>query len=218
MIGYSACKRELRTCISGVEFGRDMKMVFGGPGDVRTVTFPNMVRTVRQGSFHNVESLRSVTLNEGLETLGTEERSLDQFTYCGVFQESGVRKVKLPSTLKVIKNEAFMGCGNLKGVQLPDGLAEIGLRAFRASGLESIATPESVRTIHQSAFYKCPNLKKAVLNEGLETLGTDEYPEDKSRRWFGVFGESSVEHVELPSTLKRIEYCAFMDCRNLKSI
>ena len=75
-----------------------------------------------------------------------------------------------------------------------------------------------MRIIRQSAFYKCPNLRKAVLNEGLEALGTDEYPEDKSRRWPGVFEESSIEHVELPSTLRRVERCAFGKCRNLKSI
>lgn len=56
-----------------------------------------------------------------------------------------------------------------------------------------------------------------MLNEGLEVLGTDEYPDD-GRRWYGVFGGSALEYIELPSTLKRIEYSAFEDCKNLKSI
>ena len=47
MIRYSAGKKELRTCISGVEFGRDMKIVFGGPDDIRTVIFPTMVQSIR---------------------------------------------------------------------------------------------------------------------------------------------------------------------------
>ena len=76
-IAYAVGEGGTRATISGVEFGRDMKMVFGGPDDVRTVIFPKMVRTIRQGSFHNVESLRSVVLNEGLETLGTEEHLPD---------------------------------------------------------------------------------------------------------------------------------------------
>ena len=46
------------------------------------------------------------------------------------------------------------------------------------------------------------------FNEGLEVLGTNEYDDDGSM-YLGVFQDSSVEHVELPSTLKRIEYCAF---------
>lgn len=49
-----------------------MKMVFEGPDDIRTIIFPNMVRTVRQGSFSEVKSLRSAILNEGLEMLGTD--------------------------------------------------------------------------------------------------------------------------------------------------
>ena len=125
--------------------------------------------------------------------------------------------MKLPSTLKVIKNDAFMGCGNLRSVQLPEGLVEIGLRAFRESGLECVETPPSVRIIHQSAFCECPGLRRATLNEGLEVLGTNEYP-DSYGRWCGVFHESALERVELPSTLRRIEYCAFEKCRNLKSI
>ena len=55
------------------------------------------------------------------------------------------------------------------------------------------------------------------LNEGLEVLGTDEYPDDGGT-WCGVFEQSSLECVELPSTLKRIEYSAFEECKNLKSI
>ena len=156
-------------------------------------------------------------LNEGLETLGTEEHSLVPSRYSGVFQQSGLERVKLPSTLKVIKNEAFMSCANLKSVRLPDGLVEIGLRAFRENGLESVEIPASVRIIRQSAFCECRSLKKAVLNEGLESLGTDEYP-DGDRRWLGVFEESALERVGLPPTLKRIEYSAFEDCKNLRNI
>ena len=33
-----------------------------------------------------------------------------------------------------------------------------------------------------------------------------------------MFERSAVEHVELPSTLKRIEYNAFNGCKDLKSI
>ena len=66
-------------------------------------------------------------------------------------------------------------------------------------------------------FCKCQNLKKTVLNEGLEVLGTDEYP-DGDRMWLGVFEDSSIEKVELPSTLRRIEYNTFRNCKNLKSI
>ena len=77
--------------------------------------------------------------------------------------------------------------------------------------------PLSVQVICQSAFCKCQSLRSARLNEGLEILGTNEYPEE-GRAWCGVFEGSALERVELPSTLKRIEYSAFDGCKKLKSI
>ena len=109
-----------------------------------------------------------------------------------------------------------MGCTGLS-IQLPAGLREIGLGVFEGSGLESVTIPSSVRTIHQSAFCLCKNLRYAMINEGLEVLGTDEYPGNDGN-WYGVFGDSALEYVELPSTLKRIEYCTFNGCKNLSNI
>ena len=77
MIRYTASKKESRVHIFGIECSNDIRKIFGGPDDVRTIIFPAMVRTIRQGSFRDVKSLRSVVLNEGLETLGTDEHSLD---------------------------------------------------------------------------------------------------------------------------------------------
>ena len=36
-----------RIDVSGVEFGRRMNEIFGGPDDVRTIIFPEMVRTIQ---------------------------------------------------------------------------------------------------------------------------------------------------------------------------
>ena len=48
-------------------------------------------------------------------------------------------------------------------------------------------------------------------------LGTDEYfGDDEPMR--GVFEESALENIKLPSMLRRIEYSAFKSCKNLKSI
>lgn len=117
----------------------------------------------------------------------------------------------------MIWSDTFIGCKSLKSARLPDGLVEIGFRAFRESGLESIAIPPSVRVIHQSAFCGCRNLKKVTLNEGLEVLGTNKYPSGYGR-WCGVFDGSALEHIDLPLTLKRIEYNVFRDCRELRRV
>ena len=55
------------------------------------------------------------------------------------------------------------------------------------------------------------------FGEGLEVLGTDEC-QSNGRRYYGVFQGSAVEQVDLPRTLKRVEYSAFAGCKGLKLI
>ena len=64
-------------------------------------------------------------MNKGLETLGIEEYLGNGETYLGVFEESAVKYVSLPATLKTINRSAFRKCTNLKSVKFPDGLETI---------------------------------------------------------------------------------------------
>ena len=85
------------------------------------------------------------------------------------------------------------------------------------SELRSAEFPASLRTVAQTAFTMCESLRTVKFGEGLEVLGTNEYSDD-GKLLYGVFEGSSIESVELPSTIKRIEYSAFANCENLKSI
>ena len=62
----------------------------------------------------------------------------------------------------------------------------------------------------------CKNLKQVMLNDGLEVLGKDEHPDGEEL--CGVFEGSAIENMKLPSTLKRIEYRAFKNCKGLKRV
>lgn len=112
---------------------------------------------------------------------------------------------------------AFRNCKNLKNINLPGHLEYIGKWCFLESGIESVRLPGSLRTVAQAAFECCGSLKTATFCDGLEVLGTDECPGDGTT-WRGVFHGSALENIELPTTLKRIEYSAFQDCKNLKNI
>ena len=67
---------------------------------------------------------------------------------------------------------------------------------FYNSGLEKFIAPQSLKEIYGTAFYCCKSLKRVVLNEGLETLSN--YYSG------GVFENSGIEEIRLPSTLKKI--------------
>ena len=203
--------------VSGVDFSRDMTEVSAGSDEARTVVFPNTIRRVRNGLFYGAETLRSAVLNEGLEVLGTDEYQADGDLQKGVFEESGLTKVRLPSTLKRIEYAVFKMCASLKSIQLPDGLGYIGKVAFGKCGLESVTLPNSVREICVQAFFGCESLRDVQLNEGLRQLGETEYV--KGIKYTGqVFAECGLESIALPSTLRVIEEDAFYECRDLKEV
>ena len=88
--------------------------------------------------------------------------------------------------LEVVEQHTFCQCKNLKHVNFPESLEEIGIGAFGGSGLDDIEFPASLRVISQASFAWCESLKTAKFNEGLKVLGMDEYADD-SEGWFGVF-------------------------------
>lgn len=120
------------------------------------------------------------------------------------------------SQLRIIRAGAFRWCASLGEAGLPADLAEIGVDAFRASGLESFVAPESLRAVGYGAFRDCRCLKRARLNEGLETLGESDGSDEKELR--GVFEGSSLETVELSSTLRTMGCSTFRGCERLKGV
>lgn len=99
------------------------------------------------------------TFGEGLEVLGTDKCTKEGQSYIGVFSNSAVEDVRLPSTLKRIEYSAFRGCRHLKSIRLPDRLEKICNRCFEESGIEEIIFPASVKTIDAEAFHCCESLR-----------------------------------------------------------
>jgi len=161
------------------------------PEDVMYARFhSDIIETVwmDDSTFKDNEKLEMVILNEGLRNIGD-----------GMFEGcESLQKIKFPSTLVEVCEDAFRDCG-LKKVELNDGLEVIGSDAFvNCKSLKSIEFPSTVRRIGESAFYDCSSLKKIVLNEGLRKV------ED------GVFrGCISLESIKFPSTIRYIGAHAF---------
>lgn len=168
-------------------------------------------------AFFGCERLRDVRLNEGLVVLGEEGIIDNEKTEGYVFVKSGIESIVFPSTLREIPEDTCRECGSLKNVTFREGLEGIGIGAFWETDVESVVLPKTLRRISQAAFCKCASLRTAKFSEGLTVLGGDEYSSD-GKMISGVFEGSALESVLLPKTLKRIEYRAFEDCENLKSI
>lgn len=139
----------------------------------------------------------------------------------------------------IIKDNVFIGIKSgitekkedLKVVEIPDGVSEIGIFAFAdCVNLEMVTLSDGIKEIEMGAFYNCQNLKDIKLPERLEVIRNGAFFKCKSLTEIdipnyvrvieeGAFSEcSSLTNVQLPNTITEIKEKTFSDCINLKSI
>lgn len=117
---------------------------------IQNVTLPASVRDLGRG-FESNTTIKKVTLNEGLESISP--RAFKATT--------ALEEVEIPSTVKVIKDNAFQKSG-IKEITIPATVETIGETAFGASEIEKV-TIEGNTSIQGYAFRGCPNLREVYL-------------------------------------------------------
>ena len=99
----------------------------------------------------------------------------------------------------VIKPGQFAGNMSLKQIVIPEGVTEIGNRAFYSCmSLETVVLPKTLRKIDDFAFMSCRSLKKVELQEGIEEIGNH------------AFGATnSLKQLRLPDSLEKVNRTIF---------
>lgn len=69
------------------------------------------------------------------------------------FQDTPITGIKLPSSVKLLQNNAFYGCKSLPFIDLPEGVKSIGYSAFYGcSALKGVVLPESLESVSANVF------------------------------------------------------------------
>ncbi len=142
---------------------------------------------------------------------------------------TSITYVRVPDTVSIINSFAFERCTSLKKVILSNSLTAIGGAAFaNCTNLSEIILPSSLTIIRQEAFANCTSLKHinipagltdcymAFKNSGLETVKIENGTEEILHMMFA--SASNLKEVELPETVKTINYGAFGECYNLEKV
>ena len=159
-------------------------------------------------------------------------------------KEGSLKQITLPSTLKIIGNNAFDGCIALTEINIPNSVISIGNQVFYGCSkltsinlsselvnigsvalygcevLKSICIPSKVTNIGVDAFRECKALKEITVEEGNNTYSSaDGILMNKSGDaiLFVPAGKKLAEYV-VPSTVKTIGSHAFIDCESMKKI
>ena len=111
-----------------------------------------------------------IVMKSGITSIGIDNASNQSGAFCGF---TTLKDVKLPDTLKEIKNFSFYQTPINKIIDgLPEDLETIGESAFRETNLsEEISFPKSLNLIGESAFANT-KLKLINLHEGMEIGGS----------------------------------------------
>ena len=135
------------------------------------------MRTVIAGNM----MLDDVVIPEGVEEL------ID-----GAFEDTSIKSVKMPDSLKVLGSDAFLHCLELHSVDFGNGITIIEDGAFcECRKLEHIELPSQIESIRSSAFQNT-GLKNIKLNNGLKEIG------------LSALSACRLEELVMPTSLKSV--------------
>ena len=149
-----------------------MTTVIRGSLGLKTITFPKTVRKIRMGAFYHVKSLQGAVVNSRIQCLTWKMRykSEAQDEVKGIFQDTGLKCIRLPRRLKEIGEFTFKNCSKLLKTHFPASLREIGRGAFENSGITHFNAPQRLSQLGPNAFCGCESLEHVQINENMTVI------------------------------------------------
>ena len=156
--------------------------------------------SIGANAFFENRHLKTVTLPEGVETIGSLAFGVSDTTL-----STALEKINIPSTVKTIGDGAFYGADRLTTV------------TFDKNAQGSWA----LETVGDWAFRECTALKSIALPDSITSLGVTSQPSmehDPDASGSVFYGCTSLESVTLPNNLTDLQSYTFGNCPALKSI
>ncbi|MCM1441066.1 MAG: leucine-rich repeat protein [Roseburia sp.] len=183
-------------------FCKDLSGAFAENSSYKYVTLPNNLKKIANYLFYKNTSIENVVL---------PDRAVEFGESC--FENaSSLNSIAVPNGIINIPDKTFKGSG-LKNVKLPSSVEKIGKRAFEESPVENIDLSHC-RIIEEYAFYK-NRLSGDLDLSNIEEMGIGAF--STVEEYVGSLG-NSLETVILSEKLRDIPASAFSGCAISKMI
>ncbi len=184
---------------------------------LREVNIPETAEFISRQAFWKCTQLRTVTLHEGLRSIG----------YGAFFGDAALAELALPSKLETLGEACFKGCTALSAVdfskvtalraipkeafysvgvtdvELPEGVTTVGVEAFRNSAVRRLSFPSTLQTLEAGCFEDCKSLQTVLFAERT----------DPAFRTINGFAScSALTDIQIPDTVRTIGSGAFYRC------
>lgn len=198
-------------------------------GNDAEVQVPSSVSIIKSGAFSNSKSVKKVIIpkevakmedkafaNSSVEEIVCYSRNLIIESH--VFDTSALKKFQFIETESLTLGEfAFANC-QLQQINLPS-VSQLPKGCFsNCTRLSSIELPKSLAVIEESCFRHCVSLSTIKFPLFLNKIGRDAFNECKSLTKVSLpevsycmeaFGDTSLEKLEMPSTLRVLSNTTF---------
>lgn len=170
-----------------------------------------------------IEEKNGGTLNNILLNYNTSE--ITHLKVEGVMNNDDLGAINSLQNLQVldISNVDFpkivRGVTKVNKIKLPSSLVEIGEEAFEDCSFDTIFIPKSVEVIGNRAFLDCKNLRKVIFEEGSKLSKIEGGWYSRISDATGVFDNCiNLEEINIPANVKVIKGGAFHNCLKLKNV
>ena len=161
------------------------KSAFYGCRRLKTVDFPDSLKTISDNAFDYCDWLEEVNFGTSLEVIGKQA-----FLNC-----VKLKAVEIPDGAPTeIRANAFELCSSIKYVTLGDSVTSIGSNAFlEATHIKELVIGDSVESIGDYAFNRCTRIYKVTLGAGVTTISDTAFSDCRTIR--EVYNRSSLNIV-----------------------
>lgn len=203
--------------VDGVQIDVSSGYTFSTTGE-HTVNYKLSDKTtIGNGAFANCFNLKSVTINDSVETI----------SYRSFFNCNKLTSVTIGSGVKTIGNQVFWNCLSLTSIDIPSSVETIGSSALGScTSLTSVTIPSSVTSIGTEAFINSLIHTDNFINNSSATgypWGAIIYDKVQDDGLY-INGTTVVKcnenatNVTIPESITHIENKAFYNCSSLTEI
>lgn len=134
---------------------------FAGCKKINSITIPQSITTIPEGTFAGCKSLKYITIPQSVENIGDAA-----FVGC-----SSLTSIKLPNGIERISPYIFQDCSSLESIIIPDNISTINICAFEeCRSLTSVTIPNSVKGIEAFVFINCKSLSSITIPSNVEYI------------------------------------------------
>ena len=197
--------------------------------DITSVVIPDSVREIGSAAFSDCFELKRIHLGKNLrkiakyafrncpieditvDPLNKNYKVIDGVLYTGNGKtlircfSKNIDSLAIPDSVKKIEDGAFFE-STIREIKMNSNVSHIGFEAFNDCNLESIEIPDKVTEILEWTFHGCKNLKNVVLGKGCISILEN------------AFGNTAIENITIPESVKHIGPNAFRNCSALCSV